>query len=545
MFVLLQRAFLLVFPFLWKDKSSQVATTTTLLIILISTLAHTAAPWLFGQLIKFYNNPHPIYVVLITTLLIICWGINTTLSQLRRIIFFKVINQAIRDIRMQVIMQLHKAPLAAWEGYGAIEIVSANTRVSMSVRNFMHTSFVAILPALFKIGTCSMAMLHVNLCTWYFPPLVILTYGYVYWGIQNFLRSRYKLWEATDQVRTVMVDSLQSTKFSRFHLDAEEARLNKFFDIEAKRWFRNNTHQYTIHLVQSALFILAAGGLITHLVMLLRAGQLTIPDFVIIKGYIFSIYTQVFQVTSHTRRLLSSVIDLSKVLGILALPTQHTTKEGLPMHTPIPAVQEQPILQAQGISFAYKTSGTAILKNISLNICRGDKIAITGASGSGKSTFCHLLSGIYQPLQGDVLLYGSAMRHLSLATIGRYVHFVAQETAIMTGSIADNLIVAPEVVQVMPLGYLKDRMNQPAGDAGKKLSGGEKQRILIARCLTYKPEVLILDEALSVLDETSAQDLLKMVLAQVPTVILVTHRQSFLKDFGHIYHLKEGKLVAT
>ncbi|MEM7055513.1 MAG: ABC transporter ATP-binding protein [Bacteroidota bacterium] len=544
MFALLQRAFLLVFPFLWKDKSSKVATATTLLIILISTLAHTAAPWLFGQLIKFYNNSNPAYVSLITTLLILCWGIRLTLSQLRHIVFFKVVNQAIRDIRMQVIMQLHRVPLEAWEGYGTIEIISANTRVSMSIRNFMHISFVAILPALFKISTFSIAMLHVNLCTWYFPPLVILTYGYVYFGMQSFLRSRYKLWEATDQVRTIMVDSLHNTKFSRFHLDTEEARLNKFFDTEAKRWFRNNAHQYTIHLIQGALFILTAGGLIIHLVILLRAGQLTIPDFVIIKGYIFSIYTQAFQVTSHIRRLLSSVIDLKKVLDILALPTQHASAV-LPMHTPISTIQEQPILQAQDISFAYKNSGTAILKNISLNIFRGDRVAITGTSGTGKSTLCHLLSGIYQPLQGAVLLYGRAMQHLSLSTIGRYVHFISQEAAIMTGSIADNLMAVPQTAQVMPLGYLKDRMNQSAGDEGKKLSGGEKQRILIARCLTYKPEVLILDEALSVLDETSAQDLLKMILAQVPTVILVTHRQSFLKEFEHIYHLKEGKLVAT
>ena len=94
----------------------------------------------------------------------------------------------------------------------------------------------------------------------------------------------------------------------------------------------------------------------------------------------------------------------------------------------------------------------------------------------------------------------------------------------------------------MPWAYLKSRLNHVTGDAGKKLSGGEKQRILLTRYLSYQPEILILDETLSALDEASAQSLLRQVLATVPTVILVTHRQSLLQDFKHIYHLEAGRL---
>jgi iron complex transport system ATP-binding protein len=94
-------------------------------------------------------------------------------------------------------------------------------------------------------------------------------------------------------------------------------------------------------------------------------------------------------------------------------------------------------------------------------------------------------------------------------------------------------------VQTTPLAYLKDRLHLPAG---KQLSSGEKQRILLARCLSYQPEVLILDETLGALDEASAQESLRLVLAQVPTVILVTHQQWLFQGFKHIYRLEAGKL---
>ena len=543
MLVLLKRTFILVVPFLWKNRASRIATLTTLGIVLCNTLAHTASPWLFGQLIQYYATLDLVYVLLLIALLVFCWGTIFALNQWREVVFFRVINQAIRDIRMQVIMQLHKVPLSAWETYGVPEIISANTRVSMSLRNFMRVSFVTILPALFKIGTFSVAMLAINSALWYFPVLILLTYGYVYWGIRHFLQSRHKAWEATDQTRTAMDSSLHNTQFARFYLQSEQERLDPFFTIEAQRWLRNTVLQHKIHLVQDVLFFMVAAGVVVHTVLLLRAGQLTVPNLVVIKGYLFSVHSQMSQITGQSRSLFSSVIDFKKVLNLLALPNH-------PAHASLPAPSmkfspQRPILEACNVSFSYEKDKKMILQNLSLAVYQGEKVAIIGTSGAGKSTLCHLMSGIYPPLQGKVLLNGLSMQQLTLSTIGCYVHFVAQEAIIMTGSIADNLMTDQKAVQTMPLAYLKDRLYESIGDQGKKLSSGEKQRILLARCLAYQPEVLILDETLSALDEENAQNLLKMMLAQVPTVILVTHRASLLKDFQVIYALEKGRLVAV
>ncbi len=543
MYQLLNQTFSLVWPFLWEDNTTRRATGYSIVIILLNTLAHTASFWLFGYLLKHYQALSLTAVLLTIAVWILCWYTNTALVHVREIVFFRIINQAIRDICLRIITRLHQVPIQDWSHYGVTEIISANARVSQSIRSFMGIAFIRIFPALVKIGAFSIAMLHIHRGTWYFLPAVLLTYSAAYVGIRSFLQSRRRVWEATDRARTAMNDSLHNTKFSRFHLEAESARLRSFLDAEAQRWWYNNLQLHKIHLVQGALFTIITSGLITHLVLLLRSGQLTIPDFVVIKGYIFSIYSQIRGTTSRIRSLLSSLIDLKKALDLLSLsPRAADTSQSWPR---VNIGATTPILQVRNVSFTYTQQDTAILQGISMDIQRGDQIAIVGPSGIGKSTLCHLLAGIYPPQQGEVLLCGTSLQQLPLATIGQYIYFVDQEATLINGTIADNLMQNLSTAQTTPLAYLKDRMYHTMGDRGKKLSGGERQRILLTRCLSYQPEVLILDEALNALDEASAQELLQLVLEAIPTVILVTHRKSLIQKFKYHYCLEHQKVKSS
>ena len=535
---LLKQVFFLVFPFLWKDKVARMATSGTVGIIVLNTLAHTAIPWLLGYLLKQHQKLEILALLCIITLLLLCWYACGALNHLRAIIFFPVINRAIRNTRMRVVMQLHQSPLQSWERYGITEILSATTRISQSLRSFMSISFVNVLPSLVNIGAFSVAMWHVHRSTWYFSPLVLFSYSYVYFGIRHFLKIRQSCWEATDQANTAMTDSLYNTRFYRFHLAEEKKRLSTYFNAEAHGWLHNNFLLHKIPLVQVTWFSIVRGGLIIHLVLLLRVGVLSWTDFIVIERYIALVYRQLATITSQIQRLLSSAIDLQKVLGLLALPTGSTVSSLIPPQ--LARIPKTPILQVCNVSFAYTQHDKKVLQRCSLSIQQGDKIAIIGPSGICKSTLCHLLAGIYKPQQGKILLWGIPLDQLSLTTIGQHVHFVDQEANLISGSTTDNLMA--EKVRKVHLGYPQDRLHYPTG---KKMSSGEKQRALLARCLSYQPEVLILDETLSALDEASAQESLRLVLANVPTVIVITHRQSLVQDFKRIYRLEEGRLKAA
>lgn len=539
---LFAKTFRLLVPFLWKNRASRIATVTTIGLTLTDTLAHIVELRLFGYIFDHCKEFSLSSTLTFIALLIFLWHACTTLPYFRQVSFFPVLNQAARDIRLRVVTHLHQVPIQTWENYNKPEIISASTRVSQSVRDFMEALFVEIIPALVTLVTSSIALLHFNYQIWYFPLLMLCTYFWAYGSINRFLQSRRQAWENSDQVYTAMNDSLQSARFAQFHLAEEKRRLSHNFDAEAREWRRNNFLQYWTHIVQDTLFFLLAGGLLVHMIMLFRADLLSLAQLFAIKNYIWRMHNKMRRVTTHSRILLTSLIDLKKVLELLDLPIRKaaTSLSHTPRDTP-----DKPILQLNDVSFSYAGQPGLFGKRISLDIWSGEHLAILGPSGTGKSTLCHLLAGLYTPQQGEVLLSGIPMNQLSLTDIGRYVHFVDQEANLINGTILDNLGAEPTAMQTMPLAHLKDRLEEPAGDGGKRLSRGEKQRVLLARCLSYKPEVLILDETLSALDEASAQSLLQLVLKSVPTVILVTHRESLVQSFKHIYRLEAGQPPST
>jgi ABC-type multidrug transport system fused ATPase/permease subunit len=201
MWALIKRFFSLIVPFLWHTKASRVATTITLSIVLVNTLVQTITPWLFGHLLKHCLALNTTAVILIVTLLLLCWYAHGTLGHLHAIVFFSVINRAIRTIRMRVIMQLHQTPLQSWEEYGVTEIISASARVSQSIRSFMGTTFVKSLPALVKVGTLSrLPCFMYTAARGTFSPLVC-THLWLCVRRHRVLPrvAQPLLWEATDQ----------------------------------------------------------------------------------------------------------------------------------------------------------------------------------------------------------------------------------------------------------------------------------------------------------------------------------------------------------
>jgi len=237
------------------------------------------------------------------------------------------------------------------------------------------------------------------------------------------------------------------------------------------------------------------------------------------------------------------------------------------MHQPIETRPEEPIelgqlqnIQFNQVIFSHKTAAVNAIDNISFNVKSGETIAFVGPSGSGKSTLVKLLVGLYRPVDGDIFFNNIPSAQLRYNEMRRQIGFVTQETQLFYGTIRENLLfVQPaatdeEMIEALTKASAINLINRSEkgldtllGEGGMKLSGGEKQRLAIARALLRQPRLLIFDEATSALDsltEEAITETVKNIAAQRdPITIMIAHRLSTIMYADVIYVLEKGKIV--
>jgi ATP-binding cassette subfamily C protein LapB len=211
------------------------------------------------------------------------------------------------------------------------------------------------------------------------------------------------------------------------------------------------------------------------------------------------------------------------------------------------------------VSFAYPGSNTPVLKDVSFRIAPGERVAIVGRVGSGKSTIARLILGLYQPSEGQVLVDGADVRQLHPDDLRRGIGSVLQDVTLFSGSIRSNItlddpaIDDAELLRLAKVSGVQDFAGQiPNGldlvlaDRGEGLSGGQRQAIAIARALAGRPPVIIADEPTSAMDIQSENALVARLEAELVgrSFVLVTHRQAMLKLADRIIILDAGRIVA-
>ncbi|MEE1865070.1 ABC transporter ATP-binding protein [Pseudomonas auratipiscis] len=225
--------------------------------------------------------------------------------------------------------------------------------------------------------------------------------------------------------------------------------------------------------------------------------------------------------------------------------------------SPVPMPKGPGELRLEGVHFAHEQRRGAVLTDAHICIAAGLKVAISGASGVGKSTLIDLLQRFYDPDQGRIRLDGEDLRHLDLLAVRERIAVVSQDIVLFRGTLAQNLCYSrpnasradlervvqltrlDSLVQSLPMG-----LDGPLGERGQQLSGGQKQRIAIARALLQEPSILVLDEATSAVDEATEREVISAIdqLFAGRTRILISHRPSTLADADLHLHLEDGRL---
>ncbi len=319
----------------------------------------------------------------------------------------------------------------------------------------------------------------------------------------------------------------------------EQMKLNKYWNI---------SEIYTASIVMlTRIFVLATG------IFYIQKGELSLAQLFVIFSYVWWIY---FPLWTLFRQLRESIRQLTEVQRLRDEILFSEKEEGEDTGEKILSLRGN--IQFQNVSFWYSQE-KPILKNIDFSIQAGEKIALVGHTGSGKSTIVSLLLRFWEPTQWSILLDGENIQDIKKSSLRSHIWVVSQDNSLFNLSIEENLkfssskATKKQIEEALKNAEAHFVFNLPQGlqtvigERGLKLSGWEKQRISIARLFLKNPEILILDEATSALDNTTEKKIEKALkkLMRGKTSIIIAHRLSTIQHVDRIFVLERGKIVET
>jgi ATP-binding cassette subfamily B protein len=493
-------------------------------------------------------------------MLIIAYGVARVLmvlfAQFRDVWFTVVAQHAVRELANRTFRHLHELSLRFHleRRTGGLSRViergvnGVDTIVRMAVLNSIPTAV-------------ELAMIS-GLVAWYFGWIyvlvVLLTVGlyvwFTFWASERRISIRRDMNESDTEAHSKAVDSLLNYETVKYFGNEEhEARR---FDASMARYERAAIRTYTslgvLNTGQAVIFTL---GTVTCMLLAARdvtRGTLTVGDFVMINAILMQLYLPLNFMGMVYREIKQGLIDVETMFALLNEPPEIVDKKGAKLLS-----VSKGEIKFENVSFAYEPD-RPILKNVSFEVPAGKMVAIVGPSGAGKSTISRILFRFYELSGGRVLIDGQNIRDVTQASLRAAIGMVPQDTVLFNDTIEYNIrygkpdATVAEVreaarlaqidafVMTLPQGY-----HALVGERGLKLSGGEKQRVAIARTILKAPPILMLDEATSALDshtEHEIQDALERV-ARERTSLVIAHRLSTVVHADNIIVLDQGVIV--
>ncbi len=556
------------FPYLWHYKWRAIA---ALVFMVGAKTANVGVPLLLKRLVDAMDlKPGAVQAVLVVPLaLLIAYGLlrlSTSLfTELRELVFAKATEGAARTISLEVFRHLHSLSLRFHLERQTGGMSRDIERGSRGVHSLISYTLYSIIPTVIEV-TMVLTVLAVKFDIWFVWITAIALVLYVSFTVtvtEWRTQFRREMNELDSRANSRAIDSL---------LNYETVKYFNNEDFEARRYDENLKRyrlaalksQRTLSLLNAGQQTIIAVGLV---VMLWRAtvgvvdGRMTLGDLVMVNAYMIQLYIPLGFLGVLYREIKQSLTDLDRMFHLMEKEREIADVPGA---QPI-RIDATPELRFDDVSFSYEAA-RPILHHISFVIPPGKTVAVVGPSGAGKSTLSRLLYRFYDVgtpggpagAGGRITIAGQDIRQVTQASVRQAIGIVPQDTVLFNDTIeyniaygnpgADRAVVEAAAraahihrfIEATPAGY--DTM---VGERGLKLSGGEKQRVAIARTLLKNPPVLIFDEATSALDsanERAIQAELQSV-AQNKTTLVIAHRLSTVVDAHEILVMEAGRIV--
>lgn len=548
-------------PYLWPQKNWSIRGRVigAMLLVVTSKLATIWIPIFYKKAVNLMGaSLHESFRLILFFLL--AYGTSRALSivflELKDFLFARVEHRAIRLIAMRMFSHLHGLSLSFHVDRKTGSLIRSLERGLKAIEDFFRYSTFSIIPTAFEVIVAILTI------TYLYGFLVggivgVNIFMYVYYTLKiTHMRAKYlqRMHEAENETAHRAVESLLNYEtvkyFGNEHVEYQRfEKAQRFYEQAAIR------NKIGLSILNTGQGVIVSTGLIVLMGLFafkIRDGQLTMGDLVLINVYLLQMYMPLNMLGFAYREIKRSLIEMAAMFDLLSEAPDIINSD-----TAKPLQFKAGAITFKDVSFGYKTD-RMVLQNVSFDVPAGQKIALVGGSGSGKTTLSRLLFRFYDPVAGQILIDGQDVRTATQDSVRQLIGIVPQDTVLFNESIFFNIqygnLEASEkdvyraakaakihdFILSLPEGY-----NTLVGERGVKLSGGEKQRVAIARTLLKRPKIFLFDEATSSLDtntEKTIQDNLNEI-SKGCTTLAIAHRLSTIVDAHKIIVLDKGQVV--
>jgi len=546
----------MIWPYLWEFRTRL---GFAFVLLVLAKVATVTMPWVLKQIVDGLDESiNPVLVV--PVMLIIAYGLlrfgSVFFAEARDAIFSRITERAMRSMVLKVFRHLHSLELefhlSRQTGGISRDIDRGGNGFSFLMRMLVFN----IVPTLIELGMVA-AILLVNFSYLYAIIILVSVGCYIYFTIlttewrNRFVREANQL---DSQSNTRAIDSLLNYETVKY-FNNEEFEAQQY-DSNLARWesARLKTRM-TLMLLNSGQALIIGLGMVLLLWMAARdvaSGAITLGSLVMINAYILQLFMPLNFLGMVYREVRRALTDLENMFGLLK---RKPSIENAPSAVPLKITEGR--IEFDKVSFAYHKE-RPILKDLSFKVEPGSKVAIVGPSGSGKSTLARLLFRFYDIQGGSIRIDGQLISQVTQESLRQAIGVVPQDTVLFNDSIYNNIAYgrpdasADEVRNAIRMANLEPFISSlpegtetKVGERGLKVSGGEKQRIAIARVLLKRPPILLFDEATSALDSATEKSILAAfeTLARNHTSLVIAHRLSTIVDADQILVMENGELI--
>ena len=542
-------------PYLWEFRGRVVL---AIAFLVAAKLANIGVPILMKSIVDGLSQPAAVLAVPVA--LLAAYGLlrlsSTIFNELRDVVFVKVAQRAMRRVALEVFHHLHALSLRFHlerQTGGLTRDIERGTRGISTLLSFMVFS---VLPTLLEIALVTGFLIY-RFDIWFgvitvgaIAIYVALTFSISEWRTAH----RRHMNEMDSKANTRAIDSLlnyETVKFfgnEKYEAERYDESLTRYeraaVKSEASLGFLNSVQACVIALAVSLLMWRAAEGIV--------AGGLTLGDLVMVNALLIQLYIPLNFLGVMYREIKQALTDMEKMFRLLGENREVEDRPGAPA-----LAVSGGAIRFEDVHFSYE-SDRSILHGVTFEVPAGHKVAVVGASGSGKSTLARLLYRFYDVGSGRITIDGQDIREVTQASVRAAIGVVPQDTVLFNDTIYYNIAYGrpgatrAEVENAARVAHIADFIARlpngwetTVGERGLKLSGGEKQRVSIARTLLKGPPVLVFDEATSALDSKTEKAIQAELfeIAQNHTTLVIAHRLSTIVDADQILVMDQGRIV--